>query len=279
MRKIFLVISLLLFLPNIVFAQVNILPQVNPAQLVVGLSFLLQFVFLLVLFGGVGFILIKKNVFAKFPTTALIFRMRGEKMFLIDEDKAKRIKKKDGEIYYEFKKRPGVKWKPPSFEFLSPTTKNKSVMFLKELAQDDFEIIDPKTFISANSESYRLVEHEEIDRFYKNLQDEKARGKWKQEGRWDKLITALPTILSIMFIAIFFYIVGQYVIIPVMNQFGGSVNQAIILNNQSAVLLDKSTSYLDILLRQDHGTQTQYVCPDRTIVNNPNLCFNGNSTP
>lgn len=248
---------------------------IDPGQILVNLTYALQVIFLLILVGGILFVIWRKRWFVKFPTTAMIFRMRGKKMFVVDEDRARRVKnRKDGEIYYEFKKRPGIKWKPPSFEFLSPTTRNKSVMYLKELAQDDFEIIDPKAFLSTSPKDYKKVEHEEVDRFFKNIQDEKARIKWRQESSIKKLMEALPLIMSIMGVALFFYIFGQYVAIPIINQYSGMFAQAAILNEQSQLLLDKSTSYVELLLRQQGGQQivTQYVCPDKSIVSNPDLC-------
>jgi len=249
---------------------------IDPAGIIVNLTYALQLGFALILVGGIVFVIWRKRWFVKFPTRAMIFRMRGKDLFLVDEDKARRVKnKKDGEIYYEFQKRAGLKWKPPSFEFLSPTTKNKSVMFLKELAQDDFEIIDPKAFLATTPEEYEKIEHEEVDRFFKNVQDDKAKIKWRQESSFKKLMDALPLIMSIMGVALFFYIFGQYVAIPLIQQYSGMFNQASLINEQSMALLDKSTSYVEMLLRQQGGgTQiiTKYVCANKTVVSNPNMC-------
>src|SRR3990172_3701790 len=220
------------------------------------LAFVVQLALILVFVAGLTLLVIKKRWFMKFPTIVHIFRMRGDSLSLIDIDNIRRVKKKDGEIYYEFRKRTGLKWKPPSFEMLGSTSKNKTVLYLKELSQDSFEVIDPRVFISTTPDQFKSVEHEEIDRFYKNVQDEKARLNWKLEGGWEKFLRAITPVLPIAVARIIFLLISTQVLLPAMDKANAitSAIQASNINlNASTNLLDKSTAYIDLLLRQQNG--------------------------
>jgi len=192
---------------------------------------------------GVGvWLLMRKKRFVKFPVFTFIFKVVNEKLHWVDNDKTRRVKKKDAEEYYEFKKR-NIKWHPPTFEGLVPGPKNTSLLFLKELSQDEFEIIDPRKFISASPNDYDAIENEQVVRFWKNLEENKAHFKWNKDSKWEKLINALPIVLSLFGLGLFFYFFGTYVLAPTL----AASNQGQVLLDQSMKMLDTSMRYMEAM--------------------------------
>ena len=198
--------------------------------------------FIGIISGVTWFILVKKKWLAKFPVIVDIFKINNGVLQRIDSDKARRVKKKDGEEYYEFKKR-NIKWHPPTFEALISGPKNTSKLFLKELSQDEFEIIEPKTFLTANANDYDKVENEQVIRFWKNLEENKAHFKWNKDSKWDKLINALPIVLSLFGLGLFFYFFGTYVLVPTL----ASAGRGDELLKQSMAMLDASMRYMEAM--------------------------------
>lgn len=206
-------------------------------------------VLIVAMLGVFAFMAMRGGWFSKYPTEVDIFQVKSGSLQLVDNDKARRRKnKKDGEEYYYFKKRK-IKWKPPTFESLVQGKKGKSHLYLKELSQDEFEIIDPRVFITGNIDDYKKVESESLDRFYKNIQDDKADLKWNKQSTWDKLLPILTWVIPIMMIGILIWITVSYGVLPILDRVSGAagiVNQQL---NISTQILDKSITYIDYLTR------------------------------
>jgi hypothetical protein len=211
-------------------------------ELTYWISQAVAYIFLIGIFGVIVWLIMKKKWFAKFPVNVDIFKVENGICQWVDADKARRIKKKDGEIFYQFKKR-SVKWHPPTYEALLRSNKNTSKLYLKELSQDEFEIIDPKMFVTGKSEDYDRVEKESNVRFWKNLEENKAHFKWNKDNKWDKLINALPIVLSLAGLGLFFYFFGTYVLVPTL----AASNQGTALLDQSMKMLDTSMRYMEAL--------------------------------
>ena len=180
----------------------------------------------------------------KYPVKVDIFKIMNGSLKWVEGDSARRVKKKDGEEYYEFKKR-NVKWNPPTFQAMVNTTKGNSKLYLKELSHDNFEIINPAAFVTGKEEDYKRIETDHVVKFWNVLEHNKANYKWNKDDKWKKLIDALPIVLSLFGLGLFFYFFGTYILVPTL----GQANSGQVLLQQSMELLDKSTTYIDTLLR------------------------------
>ena len=218
------------------------------------MSVITTFTTLVIFIGAIGLVawfLTRNRKLGKFPVIVDIFQVKNGNLQWVEADRARRRKKKDGEEYYEFKKR-NVKLPAPTFEGLVNGPRGVSRLFLKELSHDEFEVIDPKSFITGKPDDYEKIEVEHNVRFWKNLEENKAHFKWNKENKWDKLINALPIVLSLFGLGLFFYFFGTYVLVPTL----GAAGQGQQLLEQSMSLLDKSTQYVELILRANGYNMT-----------------------
>lgn len=213
----------------------------------------LYYLFLILIVAGVAIVAWKKKVFYRFPVKVKLFVLRNDGKWYEDEkgDKARRkVDKKKGAEVYQFKSS-RADWQPPSFDKLGMTNKGKSVLYLKEIGDEKYEIIDPAEFVTADRSKFKEAATENVDRHWRNVQSEAADQKWAEDDRFKKLIDALPIILSIFGVALFFYIFGQYVAIPLMQQAvgqGGAVlEKAVEVLNQTNMLVDAQMRYMEAL--------------------------------
>ena len=213
---------------------------------------------LLIFIGAIGFgfwFLTKNKKLGRFPVAVDIFQVKNGSLKWVDGDSARRKKKKDGEEYYEFKKRK-IKWSPPTFQAMVNTAKGKSKLYLKELSHDSFEILDMAQLVTAGVVDYKKVETDHVVRFWKVLEGNKARFKWNKDNSWDKLINALPIVLSLFGLGLFFYFFGNYILVPTLATTG-----------TSNLVLEKATQVLDASIRYMEGMGVFNTTANITIVN------------
>jgi len=225
----------------------NIFP--SPVGAVAGIAQIMQVVVYLGIFVAVIFLMFKFKLLYKFPVQFDIFQVKNRVLQLVDTDRGRRVKGKDNREYFDIKKR-NFKWYPPSFEGqVVIKGGKKSKIYVVELSHNDWEIIDPASFIKAEPTDYKRLEKETLVRYWKNVEDDKADLKWRKEDKWKKIMDAMPTVIMFVGIGIFLYFFGNYVVVPVMGTFGGVTSQSQALLAQSIVLLEKSTQYVEMLLR------------------------------
>jgi len=213
---------------------------------------IINLVVIVAVIGGIMFLLLKLKILYKFPVEIDIFQVRNGRLQLVDRDKARRVKKKDGEEYYDVKKR-SFKWYPPTFQGqLDVKGGKKTKLYVQELSHNEWQIIDPTSFIKAGDDAYRTLEREAQVRFWKNLEDSKDEMKWKKEDKLKKLMEALPVVIMFVGMGIFLYFFGTYVVGPVLDY----SNSGAVLLERASELLERSTEYVELLLTQ---TNTSYV--------------------
>ena len=210
----------------------------------------IQAVIILIVLGVVTFAVLKLKIFYKFPISFDIFQLKGGVLQLVETDSGRRVtKKKDKEMYIDVKRR-NFRWYPPSY--LAQTMMKggkKSKIYVLELSHNEWQVIDPSKFIRAKPEDYKRLEQEAVVRFWKNTEDAKADVKWKKEDKWKQIMDVLPTVIMFVGIGIFLYFFGTYVITPVMATFGGVTTQGIAMLEKSSELLERSTQYVELLLK------------------------------
>lgn len=225
----------------------NIFP--SPIGAVVGFAQIVQAIIYIGIIAAIVFLLFKFKLLYKFPVQFDIFQVKNGVLQLLDTDKGRRVKKKDERQYFDIKKR-NFKWYPPSFEGqVAMKGGKKSKIYVVELSHNNWEMINPSSFVKAEPADYKRLEKESLVRYWKNVEDDKADIKWRKEDKWRKILDALPTVIMFVGIGIFLYFFGTYVVIPVMGTFGGVTKTSQELLQQSTVLLEKSTEYVDLLLR------------------------------
>lgn len=222
----------------------------SPVGATMAVAQVLQAVVFLGVIGGIIFVLFKLKIFYRYPIQFDIFQVKNGVLQLVDTDKGRRVKKKDGREYFDVKKR-NFRWFPPSFEGqVVMKGGKKAKIYVIELSHNEWEIINPKNFVKAKPEDYERLEKESLVRYWKNVEDDKADLKWRKEDKWKKILDALPTVVMFVGIGIFLYFFGTYVVVPVMGSFGGITAQSQELLVQSSSLLEKSTQYVEMLLAQ-----------------------------
>lgn len=220
----------------------------DPVTATAGVAQLIQAALFLGILGAIVFLLFKFKLLYKFPVDIDIFQVKKGVLQLVDKDKARRVKKKDGQEYYDVKKR-NFKWYPPTFEGqLDVKGGKKTKLYVQELSHNEWQIIDPASFIKADPKEYRKLEIESQVRYWKNLEDMKADQKWNKESSWKKLLELAPTIVTVAFVVLFIYFIGTYVITPVMGTFGAVSSMSADMFEQSSALLERSTQYVEMLL-------------------------------
>jgi hypothetical protein len=235
----------------------NLMPVINPYDIASGLNLAVIAAFVLILGGVFAFFAIKKKWFVKFPTSIEIMKVENGILTTVDNDYGRRVvkKNKDGsilELYYDIKKR-NFKWYPPSFESSVATKKGKSKMYVRELYPNKWEIINPAAFVTGKTEDYKRTEGDELDSYFKNTQDLAAKNRYKlPESGLDALIKGILPILPIAISVILLIVFFTQVVFPMMGQY--SVGQAYLQLtaeqiNTSTNLLDKSTQYVEMLMR------------------------------
>jgi hypothetical protein len=167
--------------------------------------------------------------------------MKSGALQFVDTDKARRVKKKGSEKF-DFKKR-NTTWQPPTYEALVQAKKG-SLLFLKELSADDFEIIDPREFVKAMPSDYRRVEKNAMDKYFKNVEDAEADLKWNKENKWQKLIDALPVIIILIGSGLLIYFVMNYGILPVLDRASAVTDASARSLEKATEMLDKSMEYM-----------------------------------
>lgn len=224
----------------------------DPVAITGGIAQFMQGMIYVVIIGVVFFLLMKFKILYKYPVEIDIFQVRKGVLSLVDRDTARRVKKKDGEEYYDVKKR-NFKWHPPTFEGqLDLKGGKKTKLYVQELSHNEWKIIDPTSFIKAKPEDYQILERESLVRYWKNLEDAKDDVKWKKEDKLKALLNLLPTVIMFVGIGIFIYFFGTYVITPVL----GYANMGQELLTQSMALLEKSTEYVELIMA---NTNASYV--------------------
>lgn len=233
------------------------LPEIDPYSTLMGVNFVFTVVVVIAMFAVVFVIMWKKKMFYKFPVSFEVMKVENGLLSTVDFDKGRRVIKKhrDGsikELYYDIKSR-NFKWYPPSFETSVATKKGKSKFYVRELYPNKWEIIDPKAFVTGEPKDYKRVEGDELDSYFKNTQDDVADLKYRlDESGWDKLVKLLSPVLPIAVAGIVFILIATQVLLPAMDK-ANAVTMAIEASNanmnMSTQLLDKSTSYVELLLR------------------------------
>lgn len=233
------------------------MPEIDAYGLLQGLNMGVMTLAIVMMVGVFAFIGYKKKWFFRFPTSFEVMKVENGALSTVDVDNGRRVlkKNKDGsikELYYDIKRR-NFKWYPPSFESSVSTKKGNSKFYVRELYPNKWEIIDPKSFVTGKAEDYKRTEGDELDSYFKNTQDDMAEIKYKLPGSaWDSLVKAILPILPIAVSVVMLIIFFSQVIFPMMDRYNivGSMLSVSQENlNASMILLDKSTSYVEMLLR------------------------------
>ena len=210
---------------------------------------------------AIAIVLLKFKILHKYPVEVEIWQVKNGRLQVVGRDKARRVQnRKDGEEYYDVKKR-NFKWYPPTFQGQTMMAGGKKTkIYVVELSHNEWKIVDPASLISATPEEYKNLENESTVRFWKNIEDDKADLKWKKTDNWQKLREVLPTVIMFVGMGIFLYFFGTYVVVPVMSTFGGVTSQSIALLERAIVMTERSTQYIELLLAQN-GIASPYSIP------------------
>lgn len=228
----------------------NVLPSAIDATVM--FTQIVQVVVTLVIIAVIVLAAKRFKLFYKYPVDIEILKMMSDgKLRAYDSDKARRVREKDGEEYYDVKKR-NFHWYPPTFQSQLLKSGGKKVkIYVRELSHNNWEIIDPSTLVKATSKDFQKMQDESTIRFWHNVESEKADIKWKKTDNWKKLMDLLPTAVMLMGIGIFIYLFGNYVIIPVLNQAGAVNAQTTSVLKTASALLERSTQYVELIMRQN----------------------------
>lgn len=210
-----------------------------------GATQVMNMIIIIAVIGIATFFLMRFTV--KFPTDFDIFQIKNGSLQQVDTDKGRRVKKKDGEEYYQIKKRK-FKWYPPTFEGqLGVSGGKRAKIYVQELSHNVWQVIDPKVFVTGKPEDYKILENEGTIRFWKNLEENKAKFKWNKDDKWKKIMDVLPLAIICVGVGLVFYFLGNYIIIPIMDRSAGIQGQTVEVLNYSAQLMNKSVQYIDML--------------------------------
>lgn len=222
----------------------------------VGITQVMQGIMWIAVIGGIAFILFKFKLLYRFPVDIDILQVRKGVLSLIDKDKARRVRKKDGEEYYDVKKR-NFKWYPPTFEGqMDIKGGKKTKLYVEELSHNNWRIIDPASFVKADPKAYKLLERESQVRYWKNLEDMKDELKWKKEDKWKSVRDMAVWIGLGAFMFLFFYGAGTYIITPVLGTINSADDMIINVLEKSNELLERSTQYVELILKQNNVAAT-----------------------
>src|SRR5487761_2638237 len=230
---------------------------INPnaiAEGAVGFANLLTYIFIGLIFGvGVVIIIWKTKVLNSYPNTALIYKVKNGVLSFASIDHLRTIKdRKTEKKSIEFKST-GKRWTPVTFEAFVQMKKG-SLLHLKELGEGDYEIIDPRAFVTGTEGEYRKFENDSSNRFYKNTQDESIRNKYKEESKWKGIIDILPVAILLISIGIAFWLIGQFFLSPLMQSVSpiasSVLDKAVSVLEKSTQVADAQTRYMEVLLKQ-----------------------------
>jgi hypothetical protein len=188
----------------------------------------------IIMAGGFVFVLWKSKALYSYPNTAMIYRIKNGVLTEAGTDHFRKIEdKKSEKKEIEFKKT-GKRWTFPTYEAYIQMKKG-SLLHLKELSENSYEIIDPKMFVFAKPEDYKRYETEAAMRFAKNTSDESLRNKYKADSPWKGIMDILPIAIVLVSIGIAFWLIGQFFLGPLMQS----------VTPIAATFLDRATQSLD----------------------------------
>jgi hypothetical protein len=184
--------------------------------------------------GGFIFVLWKSKALYSYPNTVMIYQIKNGVLAAAGIDHIRKVEdKKNEKKEIEFKKT-GKRWTHPTYEAFIQMKKG-SLLHLKELSENSYEIIDPKQFLFATPDDYKKYENEAAQRFAKNTSDESLRNKYKADNPWKGIMDILPVAIVLISVGIAFWLIGQFFLGPLMQQ----------ITPIAATLLDRAVSSLE----------------------------------
>jgi hypothetical protein len=239
----------------------------DPLSVTAGITNVMYAVILISIMAAIVMLGYKKKIFWKFPTKFEVLKVEGGTVTGKYTDYGRRVvKKKNGvvtELYYDIKNA-NFHWIPPSYANMVPEVKakfdgnnipsgkGKSTIFVKELSHNAWEVINLKDFVTGTKGEYDSIGSQEADSYFKNTTDDMIENKFKlSPSKWKPFIDALPILMSLLGIGLFFYFFGTYILVPTLDR-GNAAHDDLAMAQQ---LLNQSTQYVEMLLRLN-GYQT-----------------------
>ena len=172
----------------------------------IGIINIIQILVFLIFLGIIGFgayfAIFKYKIFQKFPVIVMIFERRKDNT-IINMDRARRVFRPDGQVYYEFKYNKGLgdKLQPQNFENILIDKKGNSYLLLYSPEPNQFFPLTPE--FGNPHPKLNIVESDML--FWKTVSDKETIQRWKNKNVIEKLWPVITIgILAVGFILILY---------------------------------------------------------------------------